>query len=246
MKNILIVGATSAIAVETAKIWAGRGATFMLVGRNEGKLRQTADDLVARGAVAAHVYVLDMNQIEQHAHLLSHTAMTLGAIDIALVAHGTLPDQAACEADVNLTLQELSNNGLSVIAVLTLLANQLAAQGQGALAVISSVAGDRGRGSNYVYGTAKAAVSTFCEGLRARLHRAGVHVLTIKPGFVDTPMTRGLNLPSALVTQPDAVARSIVHALDKKKNTLYTPWFWWGIMLIIRTIPTSIFKKLKL
>lgn len=246
MKKILIVGATSAIAHATARIWAAQAAEFMLVGRNEVKLRQNADDLIARGASKTQIYVLDISQTEQHAHLLQHTVEQLGMIDIALIAHGTLPDQAACEADAAYALREFTNNGLSVIALLTQLANQFAAQKQGTIAVISSVAGDRGRPSNYLYGSAKAAVNAFCEGLRARLYQSGVHVLTIKPGFVDTPMTQGLDLPQRLVTTPEKVAQNIVNAIQKKRNVIYTPWFWWVIMTIIRAIPTAIFKKLKL
>ena len=116
----------------------------------------------------------------------------------------------------------------------------------GTIAVISSVAGDRGRPSNYLYGTAKAAVNTFCEGLRARLHHAGVHVTTIKPGFVATPMTQGLNLPKLLVATPERVAKDIVKAIDSRKNTIYTPHFWRWVMLIIKSIPSFLFKKLKI
>jgi decaprenylphospho-beta-D-erythro-pentofuranosid-2-ulose 2-reductase len=246
MKKILIIGATSAIAHATARIWATQAAEFMLVGRDEAKLRQNADDLIARGASRAQIYVLNITQVEQHPHLLQHTIAQLGMTDIALIAHGTLPDQTMCEADATYALREFNNNGLSVIAFLTQLANQFAAQKQGTIAVISSVAGDRGRPSNYLYGSAKAAVNAFCEGLRARLHPAGVHVLTIKPGFVATPMTQGLDLPQRLVASPETVASSIVNAIQKKRNTIYTPWFWWGIMTIIRLIPTAIFKKLKL
>jgi decaprenylphospho-beta-D-erythro-pentofuranosid-2-ulose 2-reductase len=112
--------------------------------------------------------------------------------------------------------------------------------------VISSVAGDRGRPSNYLYGTAKAAVSTFCEGLRARLFKVGVHVLTIKPGFVATPMTQGLALPGLLLAQPEQVATDILRAIEKQTSVRYTPWFWWGIMQVIKAIPGGIFKRLEL
>jgi short-subunit dehydrogenase len=171
---------------------------------------------------------------------------SLGQVDIALVAHGTLPDQKACEQDVALALQEFSSNGLSVIALLTTLANRMEAQCSGTIAVISSVAGDRGRPSNYLYGTAKAAVSTFCEGLRARLFKSGVHVLTVKPGFVDTPMTQGLPLPGPLVAKPEQVAHDIYMAIAKRKDVVYTRWFWRGIMTIIRLIPNFVFKRISL
>jgi short-subunit dehydrogenase len=245
MKKILIIGASSAIASACARRWASEGVRFFLVGRDAVKLEQTAADLSVRGASTA-TFTLDMNDYEGHAAMLQACFDTLGQIDIALIAHGTLPDQKNCESDVATAIREFSANGLSVIAVLTALADRMESQGQGCIAVISSVAGDRGRPSNYLYGTAKAAVSTFCEGLRARLFKSGVHVLTIKPGFVDTPMTQGLPLPAALVATPDRVAAEICRAVEKRKNVIYTPFFWRFIMLIIRHIPEFIFKKLSL
>jgi short-subunit dehydrogenase len=157
-----------------------------------------------------------------------------------------LPDQKACEHDVSVALAELANNGTSVIGLLSLLANQFETQRCGTLAVISSVAGDRGRPSNYLYGTAKAAVSTFCEGLRARMFKVGVHVITIKPGFVDTPMTQGLALPAALLATPEQVAALITKGISKRVDTLYVPGFWRLIMLIIKLVPSVIFKRLSL
>ncbi|WP_250523076.1 MULTISPECIES: SDR family NAD(P)-dependent oxidoreductase, partial [unclassified Caballeronia] len=131
-------------------------------------------------------------------------------------------------------------------ALITPIANRLEAQRHGTLAVISSVAGDRGRPSNYLYGSAKAALQAFLEGLRARLFKVGVHVVDIKPGFVATPMTAGLPLPGPLVATPEKVAKDIVRGIDRKKDVLYTPWFWWGIMLIIRNVPRFVFKRASL
>lgn len=246
MKRILIIGATSAIAAACARLWAKDGAEFFLVGRNTEKLEQVSNDLKVHGATAVSSYRLDATDIAAHSVMMKNCLTTLKQIDIALIAHGTLPDQKACENDVNLALQELSNNAISVIALLTLLGNQFEIQRHGSLAVISSVAGDRGRPSNYLYGTAKAAVSTFCEGLRARLFKVGVSVTTIKPGFVQTPMTKGLNLPPLLIAQPEKVALSIVKAVQNKTNTLYTPTFWALIMLIINHLPNFIFKRINL
>lgn len=246
MKKILIIGATSAIATDCCRLWAKEKAELFLVARSESKLKQVADDLIARGASAIHLNLLDINQFDKHTEMLDNCFTTLKQVDIVLIAHGTLPDQQACEQDVNLALQEFSINGLSIIALLILLANRMEQQSSGTIAVISSVAGDRGRPSNYLYGTAKAAVSTFCEGLRARMFKVGVHVLTIKPGFVDTPMTKGLPLPGLLVTSSVKVAKAIDNAIVRKKNVVYTPWFWSGIMLVIKLIPIPIFKKLDL
>jgi decaprenylphospho-beta-D-erythro-pentofuranosid-2-ulose 2-reductase len=245
MKNILIVGATSAIATACARRWSGMGTYFFLVGRNAEKLGQVAGDLAARGA-AVYTHALDLNRFDQYATMLNACYAELPQVDIALVAHGTLPDQKACEQNAELAVQEFTNNGLSVIALLTHLANRMETQGKGIIAVISSVAGDQGRPSNYLYGSAKSAVTTFCSGLRARLYKAGVHVLTIKPGFVDTPMTQGLPLPKALVVSPDKVAGDIIRAVEKHRDTLYTPWFWRFIMLIIIHIPGTIFKRMGL
>src|SRR5258708_5009690 len=180
-QRIGIIGATSAIAVACARRWAARGARFFLVARNAARLEQVAQDLLARGAAASARHVLDANSIEDHATMLEAAFSALGEIDTVLIAHGTLSNQAACEQDAALTLREFSTNAVSVVTLLTALALRMERQGRGAIAVISSVAGERGRRSNYVYGAAKAAVTTFCEGLRARLFRAGVQLTIVKP-----------------------------------------------------------------
>ncbi len=246
MKRILIIGANSAIATACAREWASQGASFFLVARHPEKLSQTAADLVARGAGACHTYALDVTHLDAHPAMLTAGLDALGEIDIALIAHGTLPDQAACEQNATLAVTAFTLNATATLALLTLLANQFERQRHGTLAVITSVAGDRGRPSNYVYGSAKAAVSTFCEGLQARLFKAGVHLIDIRPGFVATPMTQGLPLPAALVAQPDAVAKRIVTGIERQVDVLYAPAFWALIMLIIRTIPGVVFKRLSL
>ncbi len=246
MKRILIIGANSAIATACARQWTAQGASFFLVARNAEKLAQTAADLTARGAKAVDVLAMDATDFTAHAAMLASCVRVLSQIDVALIAHGTLPDQKSCEQSAAPAVEAFAVNATSTVALLTLLANQFERQGAGTLAVISSVAGDRGRPSNYVYGAAKAAVSTFCEGLRARLFKAGVHVMTIKPGFVDTPMTKGLKLPAALVATPEQIARRIVAGVERKTANLYTPAFWAPIMLIIRNIPGPLFKRLNL
>lgn len=246
MKNILIVGATSAIAIACARHWTQQGARFFLVARNGERLRQVADDLSAYGAPLAACYQLDVDDLDRHAVMLERCLNELGQLDIVLVAPGTLPDQTKCEADAATAVREFNTNATSVIALLTPIANILEKQQRGALAVISSVAGDRGRPSNYLYGSAKAALSAFCEGLNARLFKCGVHVITIKPGFVATPMTAGLRLPGPLVATPAQVASDIVRAIEKRKDVLYTRWFWAIIMLIIRSVPRPLFKRTSL
>lgn len=243
MQRILIIGATSAIAEATARVYAGRGAGIFLVGRDEARLRAIAKDLVVRGANSASQYPLDINSIAGHPAMLDAAWANLHQVDVVLIAHGTLPDQAACEASVELSMQEFATNGTSTIALATAIAQRL--QSPATLAVISSVAGDRGRSSNYVYGSAKAAVTTFLSGLRQRYGGGGISVITIKPGFVDTPMTRSFK-KSKLWAKPDEIARGIVNAIDRRRPVAYLPWFWWPIMQIIKNIPESIFSRIKL
>lgn len=244
-KRILVIGATSAIAEAAARQWAARGDALFLVGRKRQKLEDIAADLKVRGAAKTGVFAMDATDVAAHAAMLEAAVAELGGLDIALVAHGTLPDQKACEASVETTLREIDNNGLSVVALCTRLANHFEAQGSGSIAVIGSVAGDRGRQSNYVYGAAKGMVTCFLQGLRNRLAKRGVQVLTIKPGFVDTPMTAAFK-KGALWAQPADVARGIVAAIDQGRDEVYLPGFWRLIMLVIRHIPESIFKKLSL
>ena len=245
-RNILIIGATSAIAQATLRLYAEAQDNLYLLGRNTEQLETIASDATVRGASEVHTAVLDVNQFETHETTLQQVFETFPILDIVLIAHGTLPDQKACEHDVHLTMTELSTNGISTISLLTLLANQFKQQQKGTIAVITSVAGDRGRQSNYVYGAAKGMVSLFLQGLRNRLYPNHVHVLDIKPGFVDTPMTANFK-KGALWAKPEKIATSIVKAIDKNQSkTLYTPFFFFFIMLIIRSVPDVIFKRLKL
>jgi len=245
MKRIMIIGATSAIAEATASIYAQQGNSLALVARNEERLDTLASDLKIRGAENIETAVLDVNDFESHKNALDELITRLGGLDIVLIAHGTLPDQAACEQDIELTIKELNTNAISTISLLSHLANTLQQQGSGSIAVISSVAGDRGRQSNYVYGAAKGAVSVFLQGLRNRLQKHNVDVLTIKPGFVDTPMTAEFK-KGLLWAQPEAIAKGIINAIEKKKDEVYLPFFWRWIMLIITSIPEKLFKRLSL
>ncbi|WP_329842805.1 SDR family oxidoreductase [Stenotrophomonas sepilia] len=243
MQKILIIGATSAIAESVARLYASRGAALYLAGRSAVKLDTIAADLRVRGAQRAEYGVLDVNDVAAHGALLDTAWSTLGGIDTVLIAHGTLPDQAACDASVELSLQEFATNGTSTIALSAALAQRL--QSGASLAVISSVAGDRGRASNYLYGSAKAAVTAYLSGLGQRLRPAGVNVLVIKPGFVDTPMTAAFK-KGALWATPDKVAAGILKAIGKRKAVAYLPGFWWAIMMIIKNIPEFVFRRIKL
>ncbi len=245
MQKILIIGATSAIAEATARLWAARGDALFLVGRRADRLQAIAADLCVRGAASVGCHTMDACDGAAHAAMFEAAHSALGGLDVAFIAHGTLPDQKACEASVEQTLREIDSNGLSVIVLATRLANTFEKQGHGSLAVISSVAGERGRQSNYVYGAAKGLVSLFLQGLRNRLAKRGVHVLTIKPGFVDTPMTAEFS-KGALWAKPETIARGIVHAIDRRRDEVYLPGFWWLIMALIRHIPERVFKRLSL
>lgn len=246
MQKILIIGATSAIAEAVARKYAQRSDALFLVARNADRLQTIAADLGVRGAARAATATLDVTDFSAHAAIIEAAERELGGLDVALIAHGTLSDQADCEKSVDALRREFDINALSTMSLLTTLANTFESRKRGTLAVISSVAGDRGRQSNYAYGAAKAAVTAFLSGLRQRLAKSNVDVLTIKPGFVDTPMTAAIANKGALWAKPEQIAEGIVRAIDKRRNVVYLPWFWWGIMQIIRHIPEFVFKKLKL
>lgn len=243
--RVLIIGATSAIAGETARSYAAGGAKLFLTGRDAAKLASVADDLRVRGASEVHTGVLDVAQIPRHAQIIESATSSLGGLDVALIAHGTLPAQSACQEQVADTLEALHLNFTATVALLTLLANYFEAQHRGSIAVITSVAGDRGRQSNYVYGAAKGGVERFLQGLRNRLHPSGVSVVTIKPGFVDTPMTAAVK-KNLLFASPRRVGRSIHRAIERRRDVVYIPWFWRPLMMLIRALPERLFKRLHL
>jgi short-subunit dehydrogenase len=245
MTKVLIVGATSAIAYETAKCFAQDGAELFLVGRNAEKLAAIANDLKVRGAKRVERFLLDLNDLDSHQELLDAVISAFGVLDMLLIAHGTLGNQQRCEQSVSETLKEFISNCTSVISLLTISANYFEQQKRGCIAVISSVAGDRGRPSNYVYGTTKAAVSTFLQGLRSRLYKSGVSVVTIKPGLVDSPMTAALK-KGPLFSSPQHVGRGVYQAMKKGKAVVYLPGYWRGIMFVVRSVPEGIFKRLSL
>jgi short-subunit dehydrogenase len=215
------------------------------VGRSSQVLSDIATDLKVRGAECAEFAEMDMNDFAAHETMLAQADRSLQGLDTVLIAHGTLADQQACENSVELTLRELTTNGISVVALLTRIATRLETRGAGTIVVISSVAGDRGRQSNYVYGSAKALVTAFLSGLRQRLYKSGVAVITIKPGFVDTPMTAAFP-KGFLWAKPQRIARGIVSAVDASSPVVYLPGFWRPVMFIIRSVPERIFRHLKL
>ncbi|GGG63494.1 SDR family oxidoreductase [Edaphobacter dinghuensis] len=244
-RKILVLGATSGIAEATCRIWASQGARLFLVARNAEKLAAVATDLRTRGASYVDTAVADLDNTEQHPALLAHAVNSLTGLDVAYLTYGILGDQAKAEQDFNTAAQIIYTNYMAPVSLLTWLANFCVQRHGGTLAVISSVAGDRGRKSNYLYGSSKAGLSAFLGGLRNRVDREGVTVLSIKPGPVKTAMTAGMK-GSEKFADADKVAQSIVKAIDKQQDVLYVPFQWQPIMFIIRNIPERIFKKLNL
>lgn len=240
---VLALGATSAIAEATLRVLAERGARFYLVARNPEKLHAVASDLHTRGASGVATHVMDLDNTAAHPAMLAAAVQSLGTIELALLAHGILGDQKEAEASYSAAEATIHTNFLSAVSLITWLANYFEPMGRGSLVVISSVAGDRGRKSNYVYGASKGALSIYLDGVRSRLDRAGVQVLTVKPGFVATPMTAHL-AQGPLFARPSQVARGIINAIERKRDVVYLPVFWGGIMLVLRAIPRPIFKKL--
>ncbi len=244
-RKILVLGATSGIAEATCRIWAAQGASLFLVARNADKLAAVAADLKTRGARFVDTAVADLDDTSIHPELLAHAINSLTGLDVAYLAHGVLGDQPSAEREFAAAAQILHTNLTAPVSLLTWLANYCVQRRAGVLAVLSSVAGDRGRKSNYVYGASKAGLSAFLAGLRNRVDREGVTVLTIKPGPVRTAMTAAMP-GSQKFADVDAVARTIVKAIEAKRDTLYVPFQWQPIMFVIRHIPERIFKKLNL
>jgi short-subunit dehydrogenase len=243
--RILIVGATSAIAHETARCFAKDGAEFFLVARSPEKLKDIGNDLKVHGAKRTETFLLDVTDLDRHQEMIETAISTLDGLDMVLISHGTLGDQQKCQVSVSETLKEFTTNCTSVISLLTILAGYFEQQKRGCITVVSSVAGDRGRQSNYVYGAAKGALSVFLQGLRNRLSKAGVAVVTVKPGLIDTPMTATLK-KGLLAASAKGVGEGIYRAMKQRKEVVYLPWFWRPIMLIVRNIPEPVFKRLSL
>ncbi|MGA0333953.1 MAG: SDR family oxidoreductase [Kiritimatiellia bacterium] len=241
--STLIIGATSAMAEHCARKLAAEGDRLLLAARSPERLEILAEDLCVRGA--SEVIILpafDALDPDSFPELIR----AAGEFERVLIAHGHLPEQSACEQDFSLAATELQINLISVIALCTLIVPVLEQRGGGTLAVISSVAGLRGRQSNFIYGTAKGGLNLYLQGLRNRLFAKGIRVITILPGFVDTPMTADLDKGPLFVSAEKAGA-CIHHALTQGKgDVVYVPFFWRYILWVIRAIPETLFKRLKL
>lgn len=242
--KVLIIGATSAIAKATARLYAQQGCSLHLIGRREDQLETLSADLLVRGASQLSHSVLDLNKFSEHEKTLDAVFEELGSVDIALICHGSLPDQDKVEKNFKQAQKEINTNGMSVISLVTELAPRFIEQQQGTIAVITSVAGDRGRQPNFVYGAAKSLVSTYLQGLRGKLLAHNVHIVDIRPGLVDSPMTA--QFPKGpLWSSPELVAQKIVKSIRRGSHTVYAPGYWRIIMLVVNVIPEFIFKRLK-
>ncbi len=245
-RTILVLGGTSAIAVAYCRRLAAHGARFILVARNSERLEAVAADLKGRGAQEVAVFDTDLSDISNAKGRFADFCSSLGIPDEILIAYGVLGDQEQAQVNSE-ALQEVINVNFTSTAVWLNEAAQYLPQDKArSLIVIGSVAGDRGRQSNYVYGAAKAGLDAFTEGLAHRLYNKGINVLTVKPGFVDTPMTAHLDRSGPLWAKPEQVAAAIDRAVKKRKRILYTPWFWWPIMAAVRWAPRPLFYRTKL
>ncbi len=238
----IIVGATSSIARAFARSCAARGVELHLLGRDMPELKRLAADCTLRGAASAKAVAFDARKPEKFEDIIDDAAQSSSILNAAVFV-GSMPAQSAIDANPSLIDGVIQDSFTGPARLLQLLAPVLEERGSGTIIGVGSVAGDRGRIGNYVYGAAKAGFATYLSGLRNRLGRAGAHVVTVKPGFVDTAMTWGIE-GMFLVASPEDIATSLIKAADKKRNVIYTPFFWRYIMLIIRSIPEFIFKKL--
>ncbi|MFT5285088.1 MAG: decaprenylphospho-beta-D-erythro-pentofuranosid-2-ulose 2-reductase [Planctomycetota bacterium] len=238
-RRVLIVGATSAVATEVARLYAAHGDRIYLLARNEERLAQLVEELGSN--VAGHE-TGDLNEFDQNERRVTQAIEALGGLDIALVAHGLLGEQVRSENEFGHAREILETNLLSAVSLLAPIANYMEAQSRGHVGAITSVAGERGRPRNYTYGAAKGGLSRYLQGMRSRLYHQGVHVLNVKLGPTDTPMAAD-HPKHALFGEKRAVARGIVRALDGRKHVVYLPTVWAGVMAIVRALPEFIFQR---
>jgi short-subunit dehydrogenase len=246
-KRIVIIGATSVIAEHCARIWVQKQpADLTLVGRHETRLERVATDLKARSPQSElrvmQADFLDTKAIDD----LTQKIVALGNVDVVLIAHGSLPEQTDCQEDLKACREALDINGISPVLYAEAFAKHMAKANHGTIALIGSVAGDRGRKSNYIYGAAKGLITRYAQGLQHRFARTAIKVILIKPGPTETPMTAHLKGKGAKLAAVDEVAKLIVEGIEAGKPTIYAPGKWWLIMMIIRHLPAIIFNKMNI
>lgn len=240
----IVLGASSSVGRAFSRLAAAEGSDVVLAGRDIDDLGRTAADVALRANCRADAVRFDAEATDGHAAFVDACMRRGGPVDV-FVLFGAMPDQQAIDADFALALQTIGVNYVGAVSVLSRMAPHLEAQGSGRVVVLSSVAGDRGRLKNYVYGSAKGALNIYLQGLRARLSRSGVSVTTVKAGFLDTDMSYGM--PGLfLVASPEDCARACLRLSAKGRDVAYFPFFWWAIMSIIKAIPERIFKRLNI
>ncbi|OIO29614.1 MAG: hypothetical protein AUJ18_08175 [Candidatus Hydrogenedentes bacterium CG1_02_42_14] len=244
MKRILVIGGTSAMIRESLRMFAKEGSKIYITGRTESKLTSIADELKVLGADVKEECI-DLDLSDEHLNFIKRAAEYLEKIDIAILAHGINIPQAEADSNIESGRKMIQTNFVSYVSLLTLIANQMIEQGSGKIAAIVSVAGDRGRQSNFLYGATKAALDTYLSGLRNKLHKYGIKVISIKPGYVDTPMTASFP-HNPLFTSAKEAGELIFKAISVEKDIVYIPWFWRWILTIIKIIPEQIFKRMRL
>ena len=243
MNYVLIIGAKSDIAKATAREYAKNGYDLYLAARNSSELEAFANDITVRIQRTVKLVELDILDYKSHQTLYDNLEeKPLGVIS----AIGYLGEQEKAQSDFTEAQQIMDTNYTGVVSLFNIIANDFEDRRSGFMVGISSVAGDRGRKNNYIYGSAKAALTAYLSGLRNRLYDAQVHVMTVKPGFVATKMTEGMDLPEKLTAQPEEVAEDIYKAQQKNKNVLYTKWMWRWVMMMIKMIPEWKFKGMSL
>ena len=243
MERILIIGATSDMGQAFAHACAIQGSSIMLAARNEAALNRIANDLRTRTEVEVSTHAFDALDMEKHEAFYQGLPERPDGV-ICFV--GLLGDAATCQQTFVAARQVLDTNFTGVISILDLVANEFEKRGRGWIVGVSSVAGDRGRAPRYHYGCAKAGLNAYLSGLRQRLFKSGVLVMNVKPGYCRTKMVAGWDLPAAMTSEPDEVARAILKGLHRKQETLYVRWMWRWIMGLIRVLPEFIFKRLKI
>lgn len=243
MPTVLILGAGSDMAVAIARLFASKKYNIQLAARHVASLAALEQDLRIRHQVEVSSYAFDATDFVSHPAFYQSLPVKP---DITICVFGYLGTQETAQSDWNEAARIIHTNYTGAVSILNIVAEDYAAHGAGTIVGISSVAGERGRQSNYIYGSAKAGFTAYLSGLRNRLFHKGVHVVSVQPGFVYTRMTENLSLPPLLTAQPQQVAADVFNAVKGKKNVIYTKWFWRYIMLIIKSIPEFIFKKLKL
>ena len=240
MAYVLIIGAKSDIAKSLAEVYAKNNYNLYLAGRNIDEIEEFSNTLKEKNSIEIKLKEFDIVKFNLHEEF--YKSLKERPFGVILVA-GFNPEQKEAELNWEISLRSINVNYVGPISILNIAANEMEKNQKGFIVGISSAAGDRGRQKNYIYGSSKGGLSTYLSGLRNRLFKKGIHVLTVKPGFVETKMTKGLNLPKKLTAQPSEVADDIFAAQKNKKDILYTSWIWRYIMIIIKSIPEFIFKK---